>query len=79
MLTKDSDGNILSIDSETTIKEGDFVRNIFSVKETAEYCGVSISTVYDMVRTKEIPHTRVRNRIIFHRDVLDHWLRGGEK
>jgi excisionase family DNA binding protein len=51
-------------------------KRVLNVQEVAEFCGVSISTIYDMVRTGEIPHTRLRNRILFHCDVIDKWLRG---
>lgn len=48
-----------------------------TVAEAAELIGVSQTTVYTMAREKQIPHTRVRGRILFHRDVLEIWLRGG--
>lgn len=50
-----------------------------NVSEAAELIGVSPTTIYSMVRNKEIPHAKVRSRIIFHRDVIDKWLRGEEK
>ncbi|MEK3788067.1 helix-turn-helix domain-containing protein [Paenibacillus sp. FSL K6-1230] len=47
-----------------------------TVTEAAELIGVSQTTVYTMAREKQIPHTRVRGRILFHRDVIESWLRG---
>ncbi|MGD6879272.1 helix-turn-helix domain-containing protein [Bacillus infantis] len=47
-----------------------------TVKEVAELIGVSTTSVYTMVREKEIPHTRVRSKIIFHRETIEAWLRG---
>ncbi|PNQ78903.1 helix-turn-helix domain-containing protein [Paenibacillus sp. F4] len=47
-----------------------------TVNETAELIGVSPTTVYNMAREGQIPHVRVRARIIFHRDVIECWLRG---
>lgn len=47
-----------------------------TVAEAAELIGVSQTTVYTMAREKQIPHTRVRGRILFHRDVIESWLRG---
>jgi excisionase family DNA binding protein len=47
-----------------------------SVKEVAELTGVSTTSIYAMVRENQIPYTRVRARIIFHKDVIDAWLKG---
>lgn len=45
-----------------------------SVNEVAELIGVSITTIYTMVRQNEIPHKRVRGRIVFHRETIEKWL-----
>lgn len=47
-----------------------------NVSETAELIGVSQTTIYTMVKKNEIPHKRVRNRIIFSKEVISSWLRG---
>ncbi|MGG4344962.1 helix-turn-helix domain-containing protein [Paenibacillus lautus] len=47
-----------------------------TVTETADLIGVSQTTVYTMAREKQIPHTRVRGRILFHREIIESWLRG---
>ncbi|MEV2910183.1 helix-turn-helix domain-containing protein [Paenibacillus larvae] len=47
-----------------------------SVNEAAELLGLSNSTIYTMVREGQIPHLRVRGRILFHRDTIEKWLRG---
>ena len=49
-------------------------RVTMTVHETAAYLGVSGDTIYEMVRRKEIPHIRIRRRILFRRDTLDAWL-----
>jgi excisionase family DNA binding protein len=41
--------------------------------ECAEYIGVSRSTIYTMVRKKEIPHWRARTQIMFSQKVIDDW------
>ena len=51
-------------------------RKMMSVQEVSEFVGVSIPTIYDMVRMSEIPHRRIRSRIMFHKDTIDAWLRG---
>lgn len=45
-----------------------------SVNEVAGLIGVSANTVYTMVRLKEIPHKKVRGRILFHRETIEQWL-----
>lgn len=47
-----------------------------SVIEVAELIGVSHTCIYMMVREGQIPFKRVRGRILFHREVVDFWLRG---
>lgn len=46
-----------------------------TVNEVAELLGVSTDTIYNMVRDNQIPHVRVRRRILFHRDVIDAWIK----
>lgn len=45
-----------------------------TVNEVAELIGVSIGTIYKMARLKEIPHKRVRGRILFHKETIEKWL-----
>ncbi|MHA0855894.1 helix-turn-helix domain-containing protein [Paenibacillus sp. CMAA1364] len=47
-----------------------------SVAETAQLIGVSTATIYTMARQNEIPHVKVRGRILFHRDMIEQWVRG---
>lgn len=51
-------------------------RVTMTVSETALMVGVSPTTIREMVRQGQIPHVRVRSRILFHADVIDEWLRG---
>jgi len=46
------------------------------VKEVAALLGVSTGTIYTMVAAKQIPHFRVRGRILFNRQVIEAWTRG---
>lgn len=45
-----------------------------SVKKVAALIGVSTATVYTMARLGEIPHKKVRSRILFHRPTIEQWL-----
>ena len=49
-------------------------RVTMTVLEAASYLGVSDDTIYEMVRRKEIPHFRMRRRILFRRNTLDAWM-----
>lgn len=49
-------------------------RKTITAQEAADYIGVHIDTIYTMVRQKEIPHIRVRRRILFKTDTLDAWM-----
>lgn len=50
----------------------------FDVPGLADYLGVCTDTIYTMVREKQIPHARVRRRIIFSRETIDAWIREQE-
>lgn len=49
-------------------------RTTITVKEAAEYLGVSDDTIYNMVRDKQIPFIQVRRRILLRKDSLDKWM-----
>lgn len=53
------------------------VRQTIDVKTASELMGVSTGTIYTMVRLGEIPHVRVRGRVLFARDAIETWLRRG--
>lgn len=52
------------------------IKLALNVSETAALIGVSRTTIYTMVKNMEIPHARVRSRIIFHSEVIESWLKG---
>lgn len=47
------------------------------VKELAELLSVSVTTIYSMTRNNEIPHSKIRGRIIFHYSTIEQWLVDG--
>ncbi|BAC15280.1 helix-turn-helix domain-containing protein [Oceanobacillus iheyensis] len=49
-------------------------RDAMSVKEMAVYLGVHLDTVYKMVRAGEIPHYRLRSKILFSKEAVDEWI-----
>ena len=44
------------------------------VEGVAEYLGLAASTVYDRVRSLEIPHARIGQLIRFRKVDIDRWL-----
>ncbi|MGF9913347.1 helix-turn-helix domain-containing protein [Paenibacillus ehimensis] len=51
------------------------MKRIITVNELASYLQVSTDSIYAMVREKQIPHIRVRRRILFSMDMIEEWMR----
>lgn len=51
------------------------MKQIITVNELASYLQVSTDSIYAMVREKQIPHIRVRRRILFSMDMIEEWMR----
>ncbi|WP_342773849.1 helix-turn-helix domain-containing protein [Cohnella pontilimi] len=51
------------------------MKTVLSVNDISELLGVSTDTVYTMVREKQIPHIRVRRRILFYMESIVEWLK----
>jgi len=49
-------------------------KKVLSVAELSDYLGVSPDCIYTMVRENQIPHIRIRRRILFYRESIDSWL-----
>lgn len=45
-----------------------------TVEEVSQLIGIGKTTIYSMAQQKEIPHTKVRGRILFHKPTIEHWL-----
>lgn len=54
-------------------------RQTLTVKEVARYLGVHQDTIYLMVQHQEIPHLKLRNRILFTQAAIDEWIKVQEK
>lgn len=54
-------------------------RKTLTAQEIAEYIGVHVDTIYTMVRQGQIPHVRVRRRILFSIETIDSWMRDLEQ
>ena len=66
-------------------KVGDFMvdlpkveRKTLTMKETAEYLGVSYWLVTQLVKRKQIPCSRVGGKVLFRKEALDNFLQKQE-
>lgn len=53
-------------------------RTTLTMKETAEYLGVSYWLVTQLVKRKQIPCSRVGGKVLFRKEVLDNYLQKQE-
>ena len=67
-------------------KRGDYMeslakveRTTLTMKETAEYLGISYWLVNQLVRRREIPCARVGGRVLFRVQALDEYLKEKEE
>lgn len=54
-------------------------RTTLTMKETAEYLGISYWLVNQLVRRKQIPCARVGGRVLFRVSALENYLREKEE
>ena len=54
-------------------------KNILSAKQAANYLGISYWLILELVRKKEILHTKLSSKIIFRKDSLDNYLLESER
>ena len=54
-------------------------RTTLTMKETAEYLGVSYWLVTQLVKRKKIPCSRVGGKVLFRKEALDKYLSEKEK
>lgn len=50
------------------------LKAVYTVKELSEYLGVCADSIYTMVRENQIPHVRIRRRILFHKEEIISWI-----
>lgn len=51
------------------------MRELLTTSEVAEYLRIKERTVYELVRTRRIPCSRVTGRLIFPKSLIDAWVR----
>lgn len=50
------------------------MKQTITVKEVADYIGVSKDVIYQLVREHQIPHLRIGRRILFRKEALNVWM-----
>lgn len=50
-------------------------KQVMDIKELAEYLGIGKSTIYNLIRQKKIPASKIGKQYRFSREVVDSWLR----
>ena len=50
-------------------------RRLISIRETEEYTGIAVNTLYKMVSQRRIPHVKVGRLVKFDKTLLDEWIR----
>jgi excisionase family DNA binding protein len=50
-------------------------RRLLTIKEGADYSGLSVHTLYAMVSQRRIPHVKVGRLVKFDVELLDKWIK----
>ncbi len=59
------------------LKTIEIVGSLMNVKQTAEYLGVPVSTIYAYSMRSKIPHLHVGKLLRFRKSDIDGWLSEG--
>ncbi|MBD0824454.1 helix-turn-helix domain-containing protein [Aestuariibaculum marinum] len=51
-------------------------KRVMNMNSLSEYLGISKHTLYRLTSTREIPHSKRGNRILFDKQLIDEWALG---
>lgn len=51
------------------------IKEIMDVKELAAYLGIGKSKIYQLIREKKIPASKIGRQYRFSKSVIDNWLK----
>jgi len=51
------------------------MKDVMSIKELSEYIGMSKSKIYQLIKIKKIPASKIGRQYKFSKDVIDEWLK----
>jgi len=60
------------MENQTSQKD---VKEVMDIKELSEYLGIGKSKIYNLIRNKKIPASRIGRQYRFSKDVIDTWLK----
>ncbi|MDD2523358.1 MAG: helix-turn-helix domain-containing protein [Endomicrobiia bacterium] len=50
-------------------------KQVMDIKELSQYLGIGKSTIYNLIRQKKIPASKIGKQYRFSRDIVDSWLK----
>ena len=50
-------------------------KQIMNIKELANYLGIGRTTIYNLIKKKKIPASKIGKQYRFSKDVVDSWLK----
>lgn len=59
---------------EPKIQQSD-VKQIMDIRELADYLGIGKSKIYNLIRQKKIPASRIGRQYRFSKEIIDSWLK----
>lgn len=67
---------LLEITSRSTVREHSNLSSdeLMSVKRTAEYLSLAVSTIYQLTHKREIPHIKKGKHLYFRKEEVNKWL-----
>jgi len=51
------------------------VKEVMDIKELSEYLGIGKSKIYNLIRHKKIPASRIGRQYRFSKNIIDTWLK----
>lgn len=61
--------------TESTTQSESKVPEIMDVRQLAQYLRIGKSKIYNLIRHKKIPASRIGRQYRFSKEVIDHWLK----
>lgn len=55
--------------------ERNFPKDVMSIIELSDYVGLSRSKIYQLIRNKKIPASKIGRQYKFSKEVIDSWLK----
>lgn len=55
--------------------ESNETKQVMDIKELSEYLGIGKSKIYNLIRHKKIPASKIGRQYRFSKDVVDAWLK----